>query len=176
MVPDIRFYCLHANLDEHLAHKNWMPFSYKGQLMLVQSINPLHVVTLSKESPPGTLKAVTFSMQPANVNISKRWLWGTLYVPIYFISTLLLRENSHNFIRPHVQTWRDTSCSNRRLLLLNVLPQQGMGDRKCFADVSWACPSLFRPIKFKFISHFFILYLSDLENMQINNEVILLEH
>ena len=65
--------------DAHLAHKNWMAFSYNNSLMLIQSINPFHVVSLAP-STSGEVLASTVSMQQFNKNIDEDWLYGHLYV------------------------------------------------------------------------------------------------
>lgn len=70
-------YCsaIRPSVDAHLAHKNWMAFSFNNSLMLIQSINPFHVVKLEPTNT-GEFVATTVSMQG---RIDDDWRYGHLH-------------------------------------------------------------------------------------------------
>ena len=59
--------------NPNAKHKNWTPFSFNNTLYFLQTVNPLHVVTLEKSS--GNYLAKTISITNSN---SLKWSFGEM--------------------------------------------------------------------------------------------------
>ena len=60
--------------NPNTKHKNWVPFIFNNTLYLLQTINPLHVVTLEKKSEENSYIAKTISITHSTL----KWSFGEI--------------------------------------------------------------------------------------------------
>eukprot|EP00600_Ochromonadales_sp_CCMP1393_P006007 CAMPEP_0174969968 /NCGR_PEP_ID=MMETSP0004_2-20121128/9083_1 /TAXON_ID=420556 /ORGANISM="Ochromonas sp., Strain CCMP1393" /LENGTH=444 /DNA_ID=CAMNT_0016219569 /DNA_START=140 /DNA_END=1474 /DNA_ORIENTATION=- len=72
-----RRFTIHPQVDPHEPQKNWSPFRYRNETLLIQNINPLIVVKLKSHSSDESVGMVAYKHSHA-APVHIEWPYGTI--------------------------------------------------------------------------------------------------
>ena len=103
------FWTIYPTVDYHLPQKNWSPFLYQDEILLISSINPFHTMKTTNHDHPDKLYAYRESVSDY---IPLKWSYGELrggtnavFLPTQQVYMSVFHSASHvegNFMKTYV--------------------------------------------------------------------------